>query len=201
MPNLMLLTPPTDLPVSVEQVMATARVEDEAEEELFARHIRAAAELIQEFSGCQLLQAEYRLDLSHWPRDCVRLPRSNRAAVTAVEYRPSSGGPLLTLAAELYQVNSRRQGVSEVWPAFNTFWPSTVWNCIDAVQVTYTSGVSDPSLLPAHAITAIEQLAIHLYNHPAGSCDIPPGVQTLIRAFSLRSALLDRQMTEEQLSC
>lgn len=200
MPNLTLVTAPTLLPVSAEQVMQAAAIEDEAEIDRFERLIRTATELVQDYAGVQLLQATYRLDLSHWNlNEGLILPRSNRGEITHVKYLPASGGSLTTWAAEQYQFVSRTNGLSELWPLNGVSWPSILSATVNAVQVTYKCGAEEVDDLPPQAVTAVEQMALYLYEHPAGSCDLPAGIQTLIRAFWLRSARLDRQMGEESL--
>lgn len=197
MPHLILVTAPTALPITVAIVMATARVEDAAEEDRFERLIGAATELVQDLANFQLLEATYRLERSHWPRGTgLRLPKSNRAVIDTVEYR-NAAGTLVEWDAVNYQVISATNGTSELWPVAAGAWPATATGSVDAVQITYTSGLAEVADLPPHAVTAVEQLAVYLYSHPGGGCDLPAGLLTLIRAFRVLDSELDRQMGEE----
>ena len=190
MPNLVTVTAPTGLVLSVEDVMAASRVEDPAESGRWERLILAATEMVQHLANYQLLEATYRLELDRWPVSHVILPRSNFGNVTQIQYRTPSSGALVTLPAEDYQVVSREDGSTEIWPPEFGSWPSHNLEQ-DAIQITYTSG-SEQSAIPAIAVTAVEQLAIRLYEDP--TCGIPAGIVAMIGAFRVNDARLDVQM-------
>lgn len=172
--------------------MATARVDDPAETARWERLILAATEWIQKLANVQLLEATFRLEMACWPASHIILPRSNQASVTQIEYRSPSTGTLVVWDDENYQVVSREDGSTEIWPDDSVYWPATN-AAIDAIQITYTAG-TDIVDVPPLSITAVEQLAIRMYEDPM--CEIPPGIHALIGAFRVVDARLDAQMAE-----
>lgn len=97
---------------------------------------------VEDVTGRQLLEAEYRLDRPGWPSDgFIELPRPPCLEVPSVKYI-AADGTLTTLAPSQYLVTApsgpyARAG--RITPAYGVTWPS-VQPQANAVQVTFLAG-------------------------------------------------------------
>jgi len=175
----MMTVPPDDYPVSVAEAMAHARVDGDAEEDLFAVWIAAATAELQHYTGRQFMLASFvgRMSAfcagsgSDWRRltntgGRIELPRVPFASLTSVGY-VDPAGDLQSLSVEgddpdvIVDVFSDGSA-SSIRPKPGTVWPATRGEPGD-VSIVWQSGVEDADDVPAAAKLAIMALVSHWY--------------------------------------
>ncbi len=93
-------------PVSVAEMRAYLRLDDEAEDELVAALITAARLLVEAACGRQLVEQTWRILLDRWPQGRIlRLPLSPLIRVDRVRVFDASGAPS-DVSAALYRVEA-----------------------------------------------------------------------------------------------
>jgi uncharacterized phiE125 gp8 family phage protein len=172
--GLTLVTGPAEEPVSLEEMRLHLRVDDLGEEVTHvAELIRSAREYVEEWVGCQMVTAVWKLTLNHFhdPRhaykDCetgwtIRVPKWPLQAVSAVTYLDVQGATQ-TLATASYLVDSvRRPG--RLFPAYGLEWPET-YDVPNAVSITFTAGFGAADAVPRLLRQVVKLLAAHDYEN------------------------------------
>lgn len=182
---------PTVEPVDLPTAKAHCRVGDSNDDSLLILYIQAAREHAENFLNRPLLQQTFRFsrdsfsaaagpghrfgwyvnpaDRLAWSMACLRptpllLPKPPVINVSSVTYLDTSG-VRQTLDPTLYAVNYDAEPCT-VTPAPGTYWPATIWNRSDAVQVTFTAGYgTTPLAVPAGIQLAILGLVAHWYEN------------------------------------
>lgn len=180
---------PTAEPISVLDLTAHCRTDNDAELLLLQGYISAAREYIEGQTGRALMLSTWTRTSSRFvdrDEDChgrvSYIERTPLAAVSKVEYYNESD-VLTELPTTVYGV------VTAATPGFfylkaNQTWP-TLYDRPDAVVVTFTAGASSVSAVP-HAIRhATKLLAAHYWkrqpeDESEKSTGIPPGIQAQI---------------------
>ena len=157
---------PEGLPVSVEEAKAFARVEHDADDELFETLVAAARDHVEQAVARTLVQTTYKWTARCFP-DLVHLPRSPLVSVQYVKYRDREGD-LHSLVADTDYLIDYAAEPATIEPVRS--WPMT-GDFPDAVQVRFIAGYApddgsppDPAgNVPARAKVAIKALAAHWY--------------------------------------
>ena len=189
--NLTQITPPTTEPVSLQQAKDHLRLDHDSEDELVARLVSAARQLVESDTRRALVTQtwDYAVDYD-WPsEDDKRLGAVNRIvlpkppvqSVTSVKYIDTAGVEQ-TLASNQYLL---RNGVIE--PAYGVTWPS-VREQMAAVTVRYVCGYGAASAVPEQIKHAIRLLVGHWFSHReavvSGTMnELPMAVQSLTFPF------------------
>jgi len=152
---------PAELPLTVEQLKAHARITHAEEDDLVAAYLAAAAEDVAAFLGRAVGQTVYRLTLDRWPdRACpVLLPRPPVQSIDAVRYLDTSGDWQSIAPAELQQDLAREP--ARLLPAVGDTWPDTQQGAVAAVEIEFTAG--DDAAVPQRALQAIRMQAAGLF--------------------------------------
>jgi uncharacterized phiE125 gp8 family phage protein len=138
--SLTLITAPTTVPLSLQEVKAGLRLDasDESEDALLAGLIRSSVAQIDGrdgWLGRQLCAATWRLDLPEFP--CViKVPLPPLQEVTEITYIDASGVEQ-TLDPAAYHVAGSDPAM--IVPTYGTVWPAT--RCQpDAARITFVAG-------------------------------------------------------------
>jgi len=108
--NPILVEGPAVEPVSVPEMRAWLRVDDDAEDALVALLIRAARVAVEAAARRVLIESRWRVLLDAWPGGrIVSLPVSPLIAVDAVQVRDAAGAPQ-TLVASAYRIDASDPG-------------------------------------------------------------------------------------------
>jgi uncharacterized phiE125 gp8 family phage protein len=188
--TLKLVTPPSAEPVTLAELKAFVRVNDEVTDfdGLLAGLGRAARELMEVKTARTFMTSTWRLTLRRFPgwSGPIRLPNPPLQSVTSVVYvADDADGTVTTLDAADYQVDADAEP-GAVWPAYDDVWPD-VRAVPNAMTVTYVAGYASAALVPDGLKTAIKMIAAHWFEHPeaamTGSWDeLPLAVQSLALA-------------------
>lgn len=182
--NLVVVTPPTEEPVTVAQVKAQTRVEHTADDALIAVYLAAARELCEEMARRAFVTQTLRLTLDDWPCSrIVQLPRPPLISVTSIVYTDDDG-VTATLPATDYVVDTDSEPGRVALKSVAS-WPSVNLREAGAVKITYQAGYGAAAVCPKKYQMAVLLLAAHLYERREAAADakmeeIPFGVTALL---------------------
>lgn len=181
---LKLITPPTELAVSLADTKIHLRVEGSEEDTLITAYIKAAAERAEQITGRALMPQTWEITLDAFP-DAFEITRVPAASVTSLKYW-DAGGVQQTLSAALYALdNADDFGASYVVPAFGAAWPDTRQQ-INAVALRYGAGYATAADVPDSIKSWILLQVAAMYENR----ELESSVQTYALGFADR--LLDR---------
>lgn len=152
---LVLITPPTDPPVSVPQAKAQLRCLSADEDGRIGELVGRATRHVESKAGVQLMRATWRLTLDRFPpgRGVVELRRPPVAEVTEVRYFPAAGGPGVVLDPSAYDADLESKP-GRLRPVDGTTWPATARK-LNAVSVTFKAGAAAAADVPQTAVQLI----------------------------------------------
>lgn len=181
---LKLITPATDLAVSLAEAKLHLRVETTDEDALITALIMAAAELAEQKTGRALMPQTWELTLDAFP-DAFQLTRLPVASITSIKYWDTAGSQQ-TLGTGLYTLdNTDDYGPAYVVPVYGGSWPDTRGQ-INAVAVRYVAGYATAAAVPASIKAWIKLQVSAMYENR----ELEGSVQTYALGFA--DCLLDR---------
>lgn len=200
MASLSQTVPPDDEPVTLAAAKRQVqRDPDFADDDLLIKDLIASArDLIERFSGRQLLTATYELTLDAFPCgwDAIDIPRPPLVEVASIEY-VDAAGVTQTWDDANYLVDAPSGPTADrgrIALAYGQIWPIT--RCqMNAVTITYTAGYGDDDeLVPAGLKRAVLMLLSHWYSNRdavdigIGSTvtELPLGVAALVAPYKTR---------------
>ena len=143
---LKLITPATELAVSLADVKAHLRVDTTDEDSLITAYITAAAELAEQATGRALMPQTWDLTLDAFP-EAFEITRLPAASVTSLKYWDTTGVQQ-TLGTGLYTLDSTDDfGPAYVVPVYGGVWPDTREQ-INAVALRYVAGYATAANVP-----------------------------------------------------
>jgi uncharacterized phiE125 gp8 family phage protein len=181
---LKLITPATELAVSLADVKAHLRVDTTDEDTLITAHITAAAELAEQATGRALMPQTWELTLDAFPAafEITRLPA---ASITSLKYWDAAGVQQ-TLGTGLYTLdNTDDFGPAYVVPVYGSVWPVNR-DQINAVALRYVAGYATAENVPESIKAWIKLQVGAMYENRQAE----GAVQTYALGFADR--LLDR---------
>lgn len=176
--GLALITPATELPVSLEEAMVACRVEDESTfDALLTLLLAGACDELGTWTGRPLGVATWRLTLDEFS-DAIELPRAPVVAVSSVQYYDADGVQQ-TADPDSYALDLVS---SPQWVVLNTdeTWPTTL-DAVNAVSVDFTAGY-DAATIPAGLKGAVLGLVEHRFVNGV-SAEMPAGVRNAASPF------------------
>lgn len=158
--GIVVTTPPTAEPVTLEEARLHLRVSDDSEDEQLDGLIKAAREYVETRIDRALMTQTIRLSLDRFPAYEIRLPKPPLQSVTSVQYIDGAGATQ-TVSASDYRVDTYTEP--------GRIEPVTVWPVADArvaaVRVTYVAGFTSAALVPQTIKQAMLLLMTHWYEN------------------------------------
>ena len=143
MPALVLVTPATKEPVSVEEVKRALNLPlDYAEDDaLLEQGISAARELGESLTSAAWVESVWELRLPGFPAGAIRdLGRHPVQSVQSVAYLDPDGNLQTLNEGADYEVSiGGRTKICDIWPAYGTRWPETRPGP-QSVRIQFTAG-------------------------------------------------------------
>lgn len=167
--NLTLITPPTALPINLEDVKTFCRVEDSDNDEILIRFMRSGVELAENYTERRFISQVWRMDIDKF-EDNIYLPYPNLISVDSIQYYDNLN-VLQTLDSSFYDV-SGVGGAGRVSLALGSSYPST-YSRPEAVQITFTCGYGDASAVPYSLRDAISTMVWFLFDGRGNQLDKP----------------------------
>lgn len=156
--QLITITAPASLPVSVADMKQHLRVDISDDDTLIQSLIAAATRAAEVATDRQLITATYQQKWDRFP-PYLKLLRPPLQTVNFIKYI-DTGGVLQTLETYRYNVSTSKQP-AEVWPAFGYVWPPTR-SIIECVTVEFVCGATEA---PPAVIHAIKLMVGHWYEN------------------------------------
>lgn len=182
-----LLTPPVSEPVTLAEVKAHLRVEQNADDSLLSALITAARLLVEQQTGRALLPQTWRLWLDMWPDDVkLVLPKPPLRSVTNVTlYAADDSSAVWTSSA--YRVDSAVQ-LGQIQLREGQGWPS-LSRSQSGLSITFVAGYADATSVPEPLKLAIKHLVAHWYERRGEAtghlAEVPFGATALIAPYRL----------------
>jgi uncharacterized phiE125 gp8 family phage protein len=143
---LKLVTPATELVVSLADAKAHLRVDTTDDDALISAYITAAAELAEQATGRALMLQTWELTLDAFP-EAFEITRVPAASVTSIKYWDADGDQQ-TLGTSLYTLdNADDFGSAYVVPELGGSWPGARVQ-INAVALRYVAGYATAAAVP-----------------------------------------------------
>ena len=197
------ITAPSTEPVSLADLKAHLRVEDDTDNALITALGKAAREYAERYTGRQLITAEWRVQFDAFPEgdNPINLPHppllntisgggsgsgtSTDSGVT-ITYVDTSGASQ-TLASSRYVVDDE-SFLGRIYLAYGQTWP-TVRDQRNAITVTYSAGYGAAATdIPETICAAIKLLVGHWYENrePVGMDNAVPVLLDMFRVVEAR---------------
>lgn len=179
-----LVTPPTDLPITLEEAKLHLRVSHDEEDGLIENLIRAATQHVDGWTGIlgrAVTPQTWRQDFDGWR--CLRLLLNPVREIESVTYHDSDGDQQ-TLDPSAYALRADGGG-AYVDLAPGQSWPA-VASRVDAISVTYEAGYDEA---PEPIRQAMLLLMGHWYDNRQGvvtgtiATEVPLAVDALLSPY------------------
>jgi len=173
-------TPPSEEPVTVDEVKKYARVAHAVEDSIIAQWIKAARLLAENYQHRSYVTQTYRLVYDSFPPECIDFPRPPLVSVESVKFFDEDDVES-TFASSNYFVDL----ISEVGRlALNqdVDYPTVDLRPINAVIIDFTTGYGDAADVPDDVKNAIFLYCTHMYeNRESESGSIPKEFFDILR--------------------
>lgn len=139
-----LITPPSEYPVTIREVMDHLNNTNDDDTPKIARAIRTATQTIEIFTGRRLITQTRE---HYFDRFCdiMELPDPPLQSVESIKYI-DHGGVLQTLPETVYTVDTKST-IGRVLRAYDQSWPSTR-NIPQAITIRYVAGYGSAEHVP-----------------------------------------------------
>lgn len=180
-----LLAGPAQEPVSLVQMKAHLRVEDEAEDGLIEALIVAARVHVESLTGKALLAQTWRLVLDFWPEDrVVKLPVSPMIALSEIRCY-DTGGNEHQIDLDEVLPDGRANPARIILPARIAGMP--VLRERMGIEIDYVAGFgTEPEEVPADLLQSLKTLVAYWYENrdavlvSGAGASVPAGFERLI---------------------
>lgn len=168
--------PPTQTPVSLEEVKARLKIDHNDEDSLLAQYLESATDYAQEYQWSQLCTATFVERFDRFPR-VFRLQRNPIQSVTSVTYVDTAGTTQTLTANTDYTVDIYSKP-GRIVPAYSKSWPTSRGH-INDVTVTYVAGYGTPNDVPDNVKTAL----LLKTDQQRSSCGDPSALDKAIHGY------------------
>jgi len=187
--GLQLITAPTLLPVTVEDVKAHLRVETADDDDYIENSIDRAIDYIEAGAGVCFMEQE-------WDQICDSFPYSSAAiellrwpvtSITSIKYL-DGGGQAQTWAATSYILNGYTRP-PRVAPTYSQFWPLAAVQTLASVTIRFKAGQTDKKKVPPRMSQALYMLLGHWYENRSDvevgtiASKVPEGSEEIIEGL------------------
>ena len=170
--GLKLKTAPSVEPVTLAQVRAQLRLEDDETDmdTSITLGIQSAREAIEKYLSRALITQTWEVTFTDF-RDVMELPWGSPQSVTSIKYYDSDNVQQ-TLATSVYQVDTYST-IGNVTLKYGQVWPEVYPDTKNCVIIEYVAGYGDAATnVPATIRQAIISYCVDYYEHPEGMIEI-----------------------------
>lgn len=177
--SLSLIVPPAEEPITVADLRAHLRLDDDADEGALPGFIAAARRAVEARGGLALIAQVWRLEFDRAPARELVLPRSPVSAILSVETIGADGGAQ-AIAPELYETVAGPVGrvlARAPWPRLGRE--------LAAYRIEFAAGWANAAAAPEELKLAVRMLAGHFFENREGAAAerifaVPQAVDALI---------------------
>jgi uncharacterized phiE125 gp8 family phage protein len=178
------VTPPTTEPLTLSEVKNHLRIDGNFDDALLGSFITSARMYFESQCEISIASQEILLALDSFD-DIVYLPRGPVQSVEDISYADSENN-------QQYMddwIEDLVSNPARITPAFGQSWPATA-EVVNAVQVSYTTGYSTPSMVPKLLKSGMLFYVAHLYENRSAVTDVdlkevPMAVESIIHQYTL----------------
>lgn len=188
-----LITPPSDLVVSLAEAKAHLRITSSAEDALITALIHAATGWCENHTGRGILEQTWKLTARSYPCDQVlRIPRPPLQSVTTFEIVDGAGDVVeLVEDTDFRLITESGNDYGLVVPVHGVAWPSPR-SQVDAVRLTFVAGYADADAVPGPIKSAVKLITADLYEHreqsaPTNLSRVTMAAEALLAPYSIYS--------------
>jgi uncharacterized phiE125 gp8 family phage protein len=191
--NIRVHTPPTDEPLTLEEVKLHLRLDetDVTEDALLNDLILAAREAVEARINRALMTQTIQLVLDGWPCEGIELPRPPLQSLTSITYTDYLGTAAIVPAASYFLDDENSP--ARVQLAYGQTWPQVSLRSSGAIVVEFVAGYGDESTdVPQSLLQAMLLLVGHWYEtreavsdtkSVAGQQEVPFAVTALLAPY------------------
>ena len=177
--NLVVVTTPTEEPITLAQAKEHLRVDGTDEDALIGTYISAARLKCEELSRRAFVTQTLALVLDCWPDESiVKLPRPPLISLTSVIYKDSTGTPT-TWGSSNYVIDTFSTP-GRLALASGMSWPGVTLYPIGGVKITYQAGYGAASAVPEIYKQAVKLLTAFYYENREQLDEIPKGIRDML---------------------
>lgn len=176
-PHLKRTTAPEALPINIEEAAEHCRIDSDDELPYLKQLIEVASEYVEKVTGRVAVASTFTLVAPSWhslingddnePRiDCrnpysIPIPRAPLNSVSSIKYYASNSESQTTISSSDYRViTSRDPGIVQFIDS-----PPSVEDRLDAIEIIFAAGSSDPTDAPPVLRHAVKMIIAHLYKN------------------------------------
>jgi len=181
--RIQVVTPPTTEPLTLSEVKSHLRIDGNYDDALLNSCITSARMYFESQCEISIASQELLLALDSFD-DIVYLPRGPVQSVEDISYSDSEND-LDSMADWIEDLVSNP---ARITPAFGQSWPATA-EVVNAVQVSYTTGYTTPSMVPKLLKSGMLFYVAHLYENRSAVTDgdlkeVPMAVESIIQQYT-----------------
>lgn len=165
-----LLTPPTERLISIEEFRQWAKIDHEQEEHTIETLLDHVSEMVEGITGRKIITQTWRLDLDYFPGEII-LPFAPVSEVTSITYYDQNDTQQ-TLSTGLYETDLSKL-LPRIRPTDGNWWPTT-HSKYNTVSVTYKAGYTSPEAVPARMKIAAQGMALRMHDERTLDIDLQP---------------------------
>lgn len=181
--RIQVVTPPTTEPLTLQEVKNHLRVDANYDDALLSSCITSARMYFESQCEISIASQELLLALDSFD-DIVYLPRGPVQSIEDISYADSENNQD-SMADWIEDLVSNP---ARITPAFGQSWPATA-EVVNAVQVSYTTGYTTPSMVPKLLKSGMLFYVAHLYENRSAVTDgdlkeVPMAVESIIQQYT-----------------
>ena len=165
--NITVLTPSTDLLISVADFKIKNRVSGTAEDDLIELYIRLSQKIIEEYTGRSIFETIYVQSQRIFPgeRENFEIVLKRAGSVNGVPViKCMVDGELTTISTSEYSIAGYLKLPPVIYLKPNKTWPICD-GVAGGIQITFTCGESEPENIDPMLVQAVTWMASHCYQH------------------------------------
>lgn len=175
---------PTTEPLTLLEVKNHLRIDGNFDDALLGSFITSARMYFESQCEISIASQEILLALDYFD-DIVYLPRGPVQSVEDISYADSENNQQVMDD----WIEDLVSNPARITPAFGQSWPATA-EVVNAVQVSYTTGYSTPSMVPKLLKSGMLFYVAHLYENRSAVTDgdlkeVPMAVESIIHQYTL----------------
>lgn len=176
---MILVTAPTDYPVSLDELKTHLRLDHSDDDGALAGYLAASVAFIEQWAGVSMLQRTYKSFLDEWP-SAVSLPMGPLVSVTHIKTYDDADAATTWDTAEYYVDTVK----GRIFPRADYAFPLPE-RVANGIEIQWVSGHASAGETPENLRHAILLTAGHYYRNREAAGDtvqttIPLGVEALV---------------------
>lgn len=185
-----LITPPVSEPITLAEAKLHLKIEttDTVEDTMITMYIKAAREMVEEYTRRALLAQTWELQLDSFSEMEYSLEKTPVQSITSVKYYDANEVEQ-TLDVSYYTLDQGDEP-NKILLAYNKTWPENRGFTND-VKIRFVAGYASAALVPGPLKSTILLIVGHLYENREDvvvgriSSDLPKGSEYLMNPYRL----------------